>query len=289
MKFKAVWRTDGGSANSVSSAISSVVREIPSGDRAAMRVTPSRFHFSSFSNRKDFAQSWAVIETTTAFSSVLCESLRGNEIDMAIPPKALLMVLKYVSQSVLCSMRLTKRETEPMLRFEFSFLDSPHSSLVVHDIPVEILKAELAWIEPQGIPEPDVKLIMKYPTRRIVGVMEKWKHAGINETRISAACNHSQNNCKVVLVGENNSTSVTLAIPNQSIVVEGRTPIADVSVTVSSPGLAFLLGHVLTPNADPALSMITLTHNRMVAIWIQLPNGAGIVRAYCPAILCPRI
>ncbi len=284
MKFKAVWRTEAGCANTICSAISTVLREIPSHEKATLKFTQSKFYFASLSPRKDRAEAWVVIETISGFSTVICESLRENKIDIAISPKPLLLVLKYVGQAVLCSMRLTKRNEEPVLRFEFNFIDSPHSSLVLHDIPVEILKTEAAWKEPNTLPSPDCKLLLKYPVKRLIQFMEKFRHAGVCETGFEITLNANNNSCDLAISGKSDSNhKMKLSIPNQST-VPGMRQLSNsmVSVTVSVVALTFLLTHVQA-FSDPSLSLIMLTADRVITTWTQIPNGYGCIRAFSPA------
>lgn len=282
MKFKAVWRTEAGSASTVSSAVSTVLREIPANEKAVIKLTQSKFYFASQSPRKDRSEAWVVIETISAFSTVICESLRDNSIDIAIPPKPLLLVLKYVSQAVLCSMRLTKRNDEPVLRFEFNFIDAPHSSLVLHDIPVEMLKSESAWKEPDTLPNPDYKFVLKYPAKRLIHIVDKFRHAGVNQISFSVRPN-TNNSCDVCVSGHSDSSQFNVMIPNQSTVSGSRQiPVSPLNVNLTPAALSFLLGNLLT-FSDPSLSLVMVTAHRVIATWTQLPNGIGCIRAFSPA------
>ena len=209
---------------------------------------------------------------------------------MSVGTQALLLVLKYVGQAVLCSMRLTKRGGEPVLRFEFNFVDSGNS-LVVHDVPVEILRSELAWAEPL-LPDADTKLVLSFPVRKLTSHVERLKHMGINEVGITVLNHVVFSDIKIV--GMCDSVKTELVIQKQQVypsVQNGNLPMSNLDepdslteINVTAKGLAFILGRIASLS-DSSKCVIMASETKYLSAWVQLPNQYGNIAAVTPAIL----
>ena len=240
-----------------------------------------RVFFASLTSRKDQTESWVVLETVHAFSSIVCESVRNNHINIALSTSALTMVLKYTSVCVFCAMRLTKRDGDPVFRFEFNFIDTGNC-LVFHDIPVEVLRQECAWSEPL-LPDPSVHLILNQSCRRLPTLIEKLRHMGITEMSVDIT---TAGSCAdIALVAESESSRATLHIKGNNILgspdeIESVPPRTQITVTLS--GFAFILAKLTMDNNR---CMLMACESKYLSIWIQLPQQYGIVAAVTPAVL----
>lgn len=286
MKFKATWKSE--SVSIVSSAIVAVLKG--STEASIMKLSPSQFIFTNVTRRRDQSESWCSVSCPHAFSSVICESLRDNMIDVSITTQSLIMVLRYVAQSVQCTMRLTKRNgSEPILRFEFNFVDSGNC-LVVHDVPIGIVKQEESiWSEPL-IPDADTRLVLSYPIKRILTHLEQIRHmdpdvrVGIRFVNFASFSNMSvECTCE--------SVRTKLKVPNQQIFQpvqqdENQTHpgpiISDVCIMLR--GILFALERVSSLN-DTCKCLLLASANKYLSFWIQLPNQYGSVAAITPAVL----
>jgi hypothetical protein len=181
-------------------------------------------------------------------------------------------------------MRLTKREI-PVFRFEFNFADSGNC-LVVHDIPVEILRQdELAWSEPL-IPESDSRVIMLYPLKRIKSYLERLKSMNATDMRV-VFDNHPQF-ANVILACSCDSVKTNLKINKQPVFSpevlteadEGSHVTSEVQIPVR--GLIFIIDRILTL-AETCKCLILASENKYLSAWIQLPHQYGSVAVITPA------
>jgi len=294
MKLKAVWKPD--ACEVVAPAIVSVLKEGGS-ERASLKFTPSRYvlqsfveqfetrnriFFTSAQRRKDQAESWVVVDATKAFSTIVCESLRHNVIDLAVATNSLLFVLKYMSSCVFCAIRLSKREHGPVLRFEFNFIDTGNC-VVVHDIPVEVLLAEASWSEPI-LADPETQLALSHTSRKLSPLIDKWRHLGVTECSVSLVRNHLST--EIRLSGASDSAKVTLVWSNSSPTTEPKNSsdeTDDITLSMALTGLAFVFSKVAQlPNARPVLMA---SESKYLSVWLQLPYSFGVVAAVSPAII----
>jgi hypothetical protein len=289
MKLKAVWKTD--ACQAIASSVQSI---LTGGDRCTIKFSPNRYvqfiyllqltrvFIASLTKRKDQTESWIVLESTQAFSSLVCESLRQNEIDLALPTSAILMVLKYTTTCVFCATRLTKRDSEPVLRFEFNFIDTGNS-LVFHDIPVEVLRLGSVWSEPV-LPDPTVHISLNTSFKRTGVLFDRLKHMGMSDACIKIIKQDSVSD--IMLVSESESSRASFVIHGSTLVqgsgeLPGQTQTTEISVTLS--GIAFVLSKVAAPGN--LRCMLMACENRYVSAWVQLPQRYGVVAAVTPALL----
>ena len=231
--------------------------------------------------RVDQAESWLVVDCEKSLSSLMCESLRDNEIDLALPASLVVMAFKYVSASVFCAMRLTKRDQAPVLRFEFNFMDSGNA-LVVHDVPVEILRSELVWMEPVLV-EPDCRLVLSHPLKKLAQYIDRLKQMGIAEVAIDI---HNRDSFfDIRLSGASDSLKTSFLITQQS---RASTPSDDepsvTQLALTIKGLSFILAKV-SPMADSARCMVMASDSRYLSTWLQLQNQLGGIASVSPAII----
>lgn len=292
MKFKATWRNE--SVSVVPSAIISVLRGGCAGDSSnkssTIKVSPDKFFFTSGGRRRDQSESWCCVTCKTTFSSVICESLRDNIIDMAIPTQSLIMVLRYVAQSIQCTMRLTKRNmVEPVLRFEFNFVDSGNC-LVVHDVPVEVLKQdEFIWTEPL-IPDADTRIVLSYPLKRIVSYMDQTRHMD-PESKVNVRFENFVAFSNMTVSCACESVRSRLKIANQQVFQPTQTAEADIrtgpcvsEVWLTLRGILYALDRVVLLS-ETCKCLLLASENKYVSLWVQLPNQFGSVAAITPAII----
>lgn len=280
MKFKAVWKPD--ACSTVAPAIQAVLRDSAS-ERATIKLTPLKFFFTSLTRRKDQSESWLVLEREATFSSCVCESLRANEIDLAVATASLLMVMKYVGMAVFCAMRLTRRDTEPVIRFEFNFMDSG-DCLVVHDVPVEVLRSEFAWAEP-ALPDPDSKIVLTQSTKRLAQFIDRVKHMGVTEVKLEIENGGSIADLK--LTGTCDSVRTTVCVHRQPLVIESEQAIdspdkTHVQLTVS--GILFLFSRLANATLTNRCILMAC-EDKYLSAWVALPNQYGSIAAVTPAII----
>lgn len=204
-------------------------------------------------------------------------SVRGNEIDLSLQTAQLLLALKYVGSSAFCAIRLTKRGSEPVLRFEFNFVDSM-SCLVVHDIPVEILRTELVWTEP-ALPSAESKTILAHPVRRIASHLDHLKGMGISEVLVRVEA--EPDFAKVKFSGICDAVTVAIVVPKQPVFSPHE---SDAQVSLSLTGLLFILTRVANVN-DACKCLLLVSEAKYMSVWLQLPNELGAIAAVTPAIL----
>lgn len=288
MKFKATWKND--SAPVVAPWIISVLRGDTSG-RSTMKLNPERFTFTNGNTRKDHqSESWCCLNCTMAFSSIICESLKDNQIDLGVPTQALIMVLRYVAQSVHCTMRLTKRNgSEPVLRFEFNFVDSGNC-LVVHDVPIEVIKQDEAiWSEPL-IPDADTRIVLVFPIKRIMSYLDHIRHMD-PESKLEVRFENFVSFANMSISCACESVRTRLNVPNQQVFNPARSDenaaltgpsISDVCLSLK--GFLYTLDRVSTLS-DSCKCLLLASENKYLSLWIQLPNQYGSVAAITPAII----
>ena len=280
MKFKAVWKPD--ACPVAAPAIQSVLRDSTS-ERTTVKLTPQKFFFTSLTRRKDQSESWVVLDKEAAFTSVVCESLRANEIDLAVSTESLLMVLKYVGQAVFCAMRLTRRESEPVLRFEFNFVDAGNS-LVIHDVPVEVLRSEFVWSEP-ALPDPDAKIVLTQSTKQLAHFVDRIKHMGVSEVKVVIENRGSIADLK--LTGVCDAVRTTVCMHKQPLVIDGEEQVDSPDVTqvhLTLTGLLFLLSRLSAPTLTNRCILMA-SEDKYVSAWVALPNRFGSMAAVTPAII----
>ena len=290
MKFKATWKSE--SVSIVSPAIIAVLKGGGgvSTDASIIKLSQTQFSFTNGTRRRDQSESWCSLSCNHCFSSVICESLRDNFIDVSIPTQSLIMVLRYVAQSVQCTMRLTKRNgSEPIMRFEFNFVDSGNC-LVVHDVPIEIIKQEESiWSEPL-IPDADTRLVLSYPVRRILVHLEQIRHMD-PDARIGIRFENFASFSNISLECTCESVRTKLKVPNQQVFQPTQTDenrmtgvpvISDVCIMLK--GIIFALERVSSLN-DTCKCLLLASANKYLSFWIQLPNQYGSVAAISPAVI----
>jgi hypothetical protein len=220
------------------------------------------------------------LDPSHAFSSFVCESLRNNCIDLAISCPALLLVFKYISTSVFCAMRLTKRDdNEPILRFEFNFLDAGNC-LVVHDIPVEVLRPEFAWAQPV-LPDPEARLLVSSShIKKIIQYLDRARQMGVSDVTLEIC------SANLALIGVCESVKAALSInnlPSQNTTTTTEENLL-VSVHLTLTGISFALTKLLS--ITPACRCVLMASgSKYLSAFIQLPNHYGSFAAITPAIM----
>jgi hypothetical protein len=280
MKLKAVWTPE--AAQVVAPLVLTVLKD--SSEKASIHFSPDKVFITSLSKRKDQSESWLDLRPAHAFSSIVCESLRSNRIDLAMPAASLALVFKYVATSLFCAMRLTKRGAEPILRFELNFLDAGNC-LVVHDVPVEVLRPELAWAQPV-LPDPDARVLLPPSAKRLNQFLDKARQMGISD--VAAEITTAPNSmAELALVGVCDSVKATIALKNlvtPTQVATGSTARALTTVHLTASGVSFVLAKVLaTPQTCSCVFIAG--DSKYVSVWIELPNQYGSIVAITPAIL----
>ena len=198
--------------------------------------------------------------------------------------KALALVLKYVGMSAFCAMRLTKRSsTEPIVRFEFNFIDTGNC-LVVHDLPVEVLRSELAWSEPV-LPDPDSRCIISQPVKKLSNLIDRLKQMGLND--ITVDIDQSGSFANVNLGGVRDAIQARVTLHRQPLMQlddanENRPDIVHVTLTLS--GLSFVLGRALAIGHMSRCVMMAC-EDKYLSVLLQLPNRYGSIAAVTPAII----
>ena len=222
-----------------------------------MRLKLRIFLACADSSRLDQSETWLVIDPPKAFSSIVCESLRNNEIDLLLPTAQLVLVTKYLASSLFCAIRLTKRGGEmAVIRFEFNFADSGNS-LVVHDVPAELGKG--GWSEPL-LPDPTATAVLDrgWPGCHI----DRLAAMGVSQVRLCIGS-------ALGLTAEGGGVSLTM----------GATDGGDNHVTVSLKGLSFVLNRL--PARVSCLA--ALCPAKYFSVWLQFPMGALV--AVTPGIM----
>lgn len=287
MKLKATWKSE--SCAVVAPAVMAVLRGTEPGQTCAkstIKMNPDKFFFTNLARRKDQSESWCAINCVATFSNLVCESLRDNQIDIAISTQALITVMKYVSQSVLCTMRLTRRSGEPVLRFEFNFVDSG-SCLVVHDIPVQVLRQdEFTWFEPL-IPDADTRLILGFPVKKVLAYLERLRAMDAGQVQVLFENQPLAVNMR--LTCSCNSTKTTFSILNQPVFKTSQLDrdidgLESSEVNLTLKGFTYVLERV-SALTDTCKCLLLACENKYLSLWIQLPNQYGSVAAITPAII----
>ena len=220
-----------------------------------------------------------VVDCSKAFTTLVCESIRDNEIDLTVSAAALVLVFRHVGASLFCAMRLTKRGSEPVLRFEFNFADSGNC-LVVHDVPVEILRSELIWSEPV-LPDPDTRLIMTHSTRKLWQCLERLKQMGVADVQASFIDRAAAMDLRIT--GACDSVKTTVFIPNQSVFGHQATALAPTQLDLTLTGLSFVFGRA-SAVSETSRCVLMSCNAKYLSAWIQLPNQYGSLAAVTPAI-----
>jgi hypothetical protein len=223
-----------------------------------------------------------VLDALKSFSSIVCESVRKNVIDLAVSTNSLLFVLKYISSCVFCAIRLSKRDGGPILRFEFNFVDTGNC-VVVHDIPVEVLNSDTAWSEPI-LADPDVQLALTHKTLRLPLMLEKWKHLGVAECAITLVNRESA--VGINLIAQTDSAKVTVMLTEYSqnnepkFAQEGT---GSITLNMTLSGLCFIFTKLA--NLSTTKAVLMASQSKYASVWLQLPYSYGVVAAVSPAII----
>jgi len=288
MKFKATWKSE--SVSVVAPAIIAVLRGDMGSSKSTIKLSRERFFFTNGNSRRDQSESWSCINCASTFSSLICESLKDNQIDLGISTQSLIMVLRYVAQRIQCTMRLTKRNgTEPVMRFEFNFVDSGNC-LVVHDVPVEVLKLEEAiWSEPL-IPDADTRIVLRHPIKSIVTFLEHIRHMD-PEGKLEIQFENFASFANMSVSCACESVRTRLRIPNQQVFDHTHQGQSQASLgptasgaCLSVKGLLYTLDRVSTLS-ESCKCLLLASENKYLSLWIQLPNQFGSVAAITPAII----
>lgn len=206
-----------------------------------------------------------------------------NEIDVAISGKAFSLVLRYVALCVFCAMRLTKRNNEPVIRFEFNFLDTGNC-LVVHDLPIEVLRPEFAWSEPT-LPDPDSRLVLTQPMRKLSLFIERLRQMGVPE--IAVTISHSETFADIRLSGVSDSIRTSVRVHKQPH-LPPTTELGDfpdvVQITVTLSGFSFILSRLSSVD-QMSRCLIMVSEEKYLSVLSQLPNQLGCVACITPAII----
>jgi hypothetical protein len=206
--------------------------------------------------------------------------MRNNEVDLAVPTGAILFVLKYMTSCVFCSMRLSKNGTKPILRFEFNFVETGNS-IVVHDIPVDVLRPENSWSEPL-LPDPQIQIELRTPSRKLTSYIDRLKRAGVHAIRVETRDRDGV--ADILLQGVSDSALATLSLRKNRVISREIQHIALDSVcsTVPSSGLGFIFSRVGATSAVRCILMIC--QHKYISVLVQLLNNYGLVGVVSPAL-----
>lgn len=243
------------------------------------------FHRRTFiipsNRRKDLSESWIVLRSESVFTSLVCESLRNNEIDVAVSTESLAFVLKYMTVCVFCCMRLSKRETDPVLRFELSFVDTGNCC-VIHDIPAEVLRPDASWSEPILV-DPGFHVSVGHSIPRLGACFDRLKHMGITDATLEIRREGAL--AKIELLFNSDSTSARLSLYNNSY-SDVPSHFATESVTrvaLTLSGVRFLLAKNALLGSGKCILMAS--ENRYVSTVLPIQAEYGSIVAVSPAII----
>ncbi|PWN51227.1 cell cycle checkpoint [Violaceomyces palustris] len=130
-------------------------------NRCIIRLTPDKIHLICTGD-SDGAQIWSQMTVESLFSDYRIESNFQNQINLEVSPETLLKALRSANNATEVTMRLVKRNNDPLLSFSITSNTATGAKLdIIQDVLIRVLKpADIAKVKEPLCPEPDVHIVL---------------------------------------------------------------------------------------------------------------------------------
>jgi HUS1 checkpoint protein len=147
------------------------------GKECVVHLSRDQIQFVRIGELSDGVQVWTSFKIGTVFDAYRIESLNDDNIALTLKLEHLARALKSAAaSSAQVECKLAKRDSQPVMHFAISLMDTDRISYINHDVPIRLLSAgQLEQLVEPDVPDPDVHIVMP-PLKLVRNVVERMKN-----------------------------------------------------------------------------------------------------------------